>query len=58
MANQRNPERRIQGMIPKRDYEQMEQLAKINDRSISAEVREAVVGHLVKNGRRHVTPGT
>ena len=56
MANHRKVERRIQGMIPKIDYDQIEELAKINDRSISAEVREAIVGHLVKHGRRHVSP--
>lgn len=54
MAKHRRVERRIQGMIPKADYVQMEALARINDRSISAEVRAAVVNHLVKNGRRIV----
>ena len=54
MSRKRKIERRIQGMIPKADYDQMEELARINHHSISAEVRMAVENHLVKNGRRIV----
>ena len=44
--------KRLSGMAPAVDVEQLEALAQDNDRSVAAELRVAVVNHLKKNGRR------
>ena len=42
------PERRLAALVPAETYEQVEQLAKENERSVAAEVRVAVARHLEK----------